>query len=220
MRLSVLTLAGLLSFGGAAAMEGARYESFEAGYGAWSVDHDVICYRSEDPCTWSWSADRVPGAGVDGAWGILIAQDGVHDSGTVWVEREIAVPAGERVEVAFWVFSPFLAPTTAWGVRGYAGESDPEREEEFFAVGALDDLAGWRRYCFAVPAPQSETMWVAAGPRVAWEGPRVHALDFVSVRGATGGEPCGLLDDVCHVAGAACAVPRATCEVAACPQRS
>lgn len=201
------------------AVVGPAYESFEEGWGAWALDDDVWCLHEAEQCEWNRDADRALGPAFDGAWGVLIRQDGLHDSGAIWVERQIPVPGGERVEVAFWVFSALLAPTTAWEARAYAGLEDPESEFDLVGVGAVDEVPGWQRYCLAVLAPAAETMWVAAGVRASWEsGTRFHALDYVSVRGATGGEPCGLLEDPCHVAAAPCTAQRASCDVAVCPQ--
>lgn len=215
----VPALAGILLAAPSSANVGPEYESFENGLGAWAIDHHVYCYDDPEPCDWEWSAAPTPGLAYDGVSGILIRQEGIHDSGTVWVEREIRVPDGERVELAFWVFSAFVAPTTAWNVRASIG-LDPETEGDLVHVGFLDDFAGWQRYCLSVPTPDAESMWVAAGTRVAWETgtERPHVLDHVSVRGATGGEPCGLLEDPCHAIGTPCSAIRTTCELMACPQ--
>lgn len=216
----VLPLAFILLASSASGYVGPAYASFEDGLGAWSIDHHVWCYDSSEPCEWEWSAQRAPGLAYDGAWSILIRQEGTHDSGTVWVERPMPVPEGERVEVAFWVFSPVVSPMTAWNVRAYVGFEDPESEGDLVHVGHLDDFAGWQRYCLSVPTPDGDTMWVAAGTRVAWEtgAERAHWLDYISVRGATGGEPCGLVDDPCHLLGTPCTAIRSACEFSMCPQ--
>lgn len=221
MRVASAAAMALLALPAASASVGPVYESFEQGWGAWSVDHDVFCYHQADPCPWEWSAERLPGPAIEGAWGIAMAQDGLNDSGAVWVERKIAVPPGDRVEVAFWVLSPYLGPPTAWEVRAYVGLADPELEWDLASVGTLDDLPGWHRFCLAAPTPEAASVWVAAGVRAAWEsGTRVHGLDYISVRGATGGEPCGLLEDPCHIAGTPCSIVRAACEASACPEDS
>jgi hypothetical protein len=213
----IVLVVALVAVSGSLSDPETTYASFEEGMGEWSIDAHVWCYDDPDPCDWDWDAERRPGVAYERAWGILVEQAGIHDSGAVWVERPLATPSGEHVEVSFWVFSPYMTQTSPWQVRAYVGEEDPDREFDLDPVGQTGRVPGWYRYCHAEPAPDADRIWVAGGVRVAFEtGTRVHALDHVSVRGVDADEACEPPGEACQWVGEPCSVRREICQRTVC----
>jgi hypothetical protein len=150
---------------------------FEGGTEGWVAQKDD---RVADG-TVTWSANRA----VNGTRSLEFWMDGLQDEGTMWVQRNLPVPAGRTsvtVDMSFWVWSGADSPVSAWYVVGHAGRTAPTQEDDFTRLG-FAEYAGWRQYTYrqTVDARGLSSVSVSFGLSVNWETERVHNFDLVRV---------------------------------------
>lgn len=169
------------------------FESFEQGFGAWSPDADM-------PPTYPYSVTRTKDRAFDGTWSLDFTADGHADDGTVWVFRELHMPAGTWiVGLEFWFWSQG-SDFNNWRVVAYIGLERPAVEADFTNVGYAG-IEGWSPYSLeeeivlAVPT----TVYVAFGYSINWETIRTHWFDAVTITGVPCDPPPGDMDYDCDV---------------------
>ena len=188
--LSVATLYLAVPSPGAAA---GVFESFEDGFDVWSPDADM-------PPAHPYSVTRTEDRAFDGKWSLDFTADGHADDGTVWVFRELHVPAGTwMIGLEFWFWSQG-SDFNNWRVVAHIGLERPEVEADFTNVGYAG-VEGWSLYgleeeiVLAVPT----TVYVAFGYSINWETIRTHWFDAVTITGVPCDAPPGDMDYDCDV---------------------
>ena len=121
---------------------------------------------------------------LDGASLHFDMGDGLGDDGTLWIEKQFAVPAGvpAPVSLSFQLFNPFQSDFNTFEVKAAIGANDPDEQADFTTIGSTETAAGWVPFTFedTVTSPSGQ-VWVAAGIRVAWESHREYWVDRVAV---------------------------------------
>jgi hypothetical protein len=162
----------------AATVAATVFESFEDGLSPW---------RENAEMPRPWQVNRFEGLADHGQWSVEISQDGRSDDGTVWMVREIRLPAGtSNVGVEFSVFSQAQSDLNNFQVVAYIGQTDPQTMLEFTVVGHTGQAAGWvggyqhsQTLNLAAPGPA----YVAVGIDIVYEDIRTYLIDSVSITG-------------------------------------
>jgi len=114
----------------------------------------------------------------------MMTASGVHDDGTVWVERSLELPAGEwEVRLDFDLWSPGDADIGTWEKVAFLDVFDPEEESHFTVLG-LEDFGGWRTYSLVKTLSLSEPriLWFAFGLNIVFETTHTHFFDAATIR--------------------------------------
>ncbi|HEY3393146.1 MAG TPA: PEP-CTERM sorting domain-containing protein [Lacipirellulaceae bacterium] len=110
--------------------------------------------------------------------------DGFGDDGTLWIEKQFAVPAGvpTPVSLSFQLFNEFQSDFSTFEVKAAISTQNPNEQADFTTIGSTDSAEGWVPFTYedTIISPSGQ-VWVAAGIRVAWETPRVYWIDHVTV---------------------------------------
>jgi hypothetical protein len=121
---------------------------------------------------------------LDGASLKFDMGDGFGDDGTLWIEKQFSVPAGQPapVSISFQLFNQFQSDFNTFEVKAAISPVNPNEQADFTTIGSTDSAEGWVPFSFqdTVTSPTGE-VWFAAGIRVAWETPRVYWIDHVVV---------------------------------------
>jgi hypothetical protein len=118
--------------------------------------------------------------------------DGFGDDGTLWIEKQFAVPAGvpTPVSLSFQLFNEFQSDFNTFQVKAAISTNNPNEQADFTTIGSTDSAEGWVPFTYedTITSPTGR-VWVAAAIRVAWETPRVYWIDHAVVSTAAIPEP-------------------------------
>lgn len=190
-----VTLAGCQSGPGPSGFE----EDFEDGIGDWEADAAIGPEVDIDEFEWEFGISGEQAA--EGDRSLRIWNEGDYDDGVTWGVHPIPVASGKayRATVTAQWWSESESFNTIRNVVMRLGPDPPETEEEFpqpgvnttdlgeTAYGGLREplwLAdGWREYSFQWTTPEltTDTLYIAIGTAVVWEGDATHYVDDISV---------------------------------------
>lgn len=160
-------------------------DSFENGFGDWTLDSQV----PEDPNnpgeTVAWKIERTSDISLSGDHSVLFQIDGTQDDGTIWLERKLELPpnSAKTVTLSFQLWSPSESFNTIAEVVAYIGEDNAEVEDDFHVLGAADQVAGWKAYSLTVEINTGSLgeVFVAFGISVRWETELSYFADSVEI---------------------------------------
>ncbi|MCZ6494174.1 MAG: hypothetical protein O6933_08860 [Planctomycetota bacterium] len=167
------------------------FESFEAGFGPWTDHAYLPCQTPPDCPQLDYSVNLSPEQANDGVWSLDVTANGLHDDGTVWIQRPIELTPGTwDIELEFQLFS-FPSEINNWEVVAYIGLAPPKVEGDFALIG-YTGLEGWSAYSHEQPlvVEESTTAYVALGYNIVWETIRTHWFDSVTISGVPPQPPC------------------------------
>lgn len=99
------------------------FEGFENGFGPWRADADMQRV---------WSVTRSTAQAEAGAWSLDFTANGLNDDGTVWVTRQLLLPAGSwniGLQFAIWKGSEGIVSVIP--AIGFIGLREPAVEFDF-----------------------------------------------------------------------------------------
>jgi hypothetical protein len=179
--------------------ESAFHEGFEAGLGDWEAGAAIG--PEVDVEEFEWAVDVSDAEASEGDRSLEIFNEGDYDDGTTWVTHPVAVESGRAytVEVAAEIWSESESFNTLRDAVMRLGPEPPAAEADFPQPGvntsALGETPygglreplwladGWRGYAFewTTPVLSTDTLHVAVGTSVIWEGDATHFVDDLSV---------------------------------------
>jgi hypothetical protein len=179
--------------------EPAFEEGFESGLGAWESDAAIGPEVDIDEFEWEFGVSEMQAASGDRS--LRIWNEGDYDDGVTWGVHPVPVEPGQayqaRVSAQLWSESESF--NTLRNVVMRLGSEPPAVEEDFPQPGvnttALGETPygglreplwladGWREYSFEWTTPElsTETLYVAVGHAVIWEGDATHYVDDITV---------------------------------------
>lgn len=169
----------------------ALFESFENTFGAWTSHGSVGC---EPDCELEFSVTLSQEQAHDGEWSLDFTASGLHDDGTVWIQRPVVLTRGTwDIDLEFQLWS-MPSDLNNWEVVAYIGHEPPETEADFTIIGSAG-IGGWSPYSHSetLAADAPTTVWVALGYNIVWETVRTHWFDSVTIDGIPA-QPLGDLD--------------------------
>ena len=170
----------VLAFGGGRAHGEMSISDFATGFDGWQQQWHKESTSGTDGVV-SHSTER---GYNDGASLKFDMGDGFGDDGTLWIEKQFAVPAGvpTPVSISFQLFNEFQSDFNTFQVKAAISTNNPNEQADFTTIGSTDSAEGWVPFSFqdTVTSPTG-AVWFAAGIRVAWETPRVYWIDHVVV---------------------------------------
>jgi hypothetical protein len=174
-------------------------DGFEDGMGDWSTDAAIG--PEVDVAEFEWTVDVSTAQASEGERSLRIFNEGDYDDGTTWAVHAVPVESGRAYTVSvraqFWSESESFNTLRDAVMR--LGPDRPETEESFPNPGvntsALGETPygglreplwladGWREYAFewTTPTLSTDTLYVAVGTSVIWEGDATHFVDDLSV---------------------------------------
>ena len=174
-------------------------EGFEEGLGEWEADAAIG--PEVDVEEFGWELDVSEEEAAAGDRSLRIWNEGDYDDGVTWGVHPVSVEAGGEYQVTvtaeFWSESESFNTIRDAVMR--LGPEPPEVEEDFPHPGVnTTDLGetvygglreplwladGWREYAFewTTPELESDTLYVAVGTSVIWEGDATHYVDEIRV---------------------------------------
>jgi len=174
-------------------------EGFEEGLGEWESDAAIGPEVELEEFEWEFGVSETEAAA--GERSLRIWNEGDYDDGVTWGVNPIPVDPGRAyratVSAQFWSESESFNTLRDAVMR--LGPEPPETEEEFphpgvnttelgeTDYGGLREplwLAdGWREYTFEWTTPElsTDTLYVALGHAVIWEGDATHYVDDITV---------------------------------------
>jgi hypothetical protein len=191
-----LAIAITATLGGEAARAGddpiTFTSDFQTGFDGWQQQwHKESETGTDGVVTHSTERGYLDGASLEFDMG-----DGFGDDGTLWIEKQFAVPAGvaTTVSLSFQLFNEFQSDFNTFQVKAAISPNNPNEQVDFITIGSTDTAEGWVPFSFhdTVTSPTGE-VWFAAGIRVAWETPRVYWIDHVVVSTMVVPEPASAL---------------------------
>lgn len=191
----VVTVAGCLG----SATHRAFDEGFEDGLGDWEPDAAIGPEVQLEAFEWEFGISAAEAA--EGDRSLRIWNEGDYDDGVTWGVHPVPVDAGQAyqatVTAQFWSESESFNTLRDAVMR--LGPEPPDTEEAFPHPGvnttALGETPygglreplwlaeGWREYRFEWTTPElsSDTLYLALGTSVIWEGDATHYVDDISV---------------------------------------
>ncbi|WP_276271976.1 hypothetical protein [Haloarcula litorea] len=195
LALGTAAVCGCLGDGGDPAFR----EGFEDGMGDWATDAAIG--PEVDLAEFEWEVGVSGEQAAAGDRSLRIWNEGDYDDGVSWAVHPVSVEAGQpyTATVSAQLWSESESFNTLRDAVMRLGPERPETEEEFPQPGvnttALGQTPygglreplwladGWREYTFEWTTPElsSETLYVAVGTAVIWEGDATHYVDELSV---------------------------------------
>jgi hypothetical protein len=153
---------------------------FQTGFDGWQQQwHKESPTGTDGVVTHSTERGYLDGASLKFDMG-----DGFGDDGTLWIEKQFLVPAGQPtpVSISFHLFNQFQSDFNTFEEKAPISPDNPNEQADFTTIGSTDTAEGWVPFSFqdTVTSPTGE-VWFAAGIRVAWETPREYWIDHVVV---------------------------------------
>jgi hypothetical protein len=174
-------------------------EGFEDGLGEWTADAAIG--PEVDIEAFEWEVAVSDREAATGDRSLRIWNEGDYDDGVTWAVHPVSVEPGGQyratVTAQFWSESESFNTLRDAVMR--LGPEPPSVEEDFPQPGVnTTDLGqtpfgglreplwltdGWREYRFEWTTPEltAETVYVALGTSVIWEGDATHFVDDVAV---------------------------------------
>lgn len=179
--------------------EPAFEEGFEDGLGDWESGAAIGPEVEIEEFDWEFGVSGTQAASGDRS--LRIWNEGDFDDGVTWGVHPVSVEPGQAYEmtVTAQLWSESESFNTLRDVVMRLGPEPPEVEEDFPQPGvnttALGETpygglreplwlsAGWREYTFEWTTPElsTDTLYVAVGTAVIWEGDATHFVDDISV---------------------------------------
>ncbi|MGB9955693.1 hypothetical protein ACOZ4B_04800 [Haloferax prahovense] len=179
--------------------EPAFYEGFEDGLGDWERGAAIGPEVDIEEFEWELGVSETEAA--SGNHSLRIWNEGDYDDGVTWGVHPVSVEPGRAYEVTvtaqFWSESESFNTLRDAVVR--LGPEPPDTEEDFPNPGvnttALGETPygglreplwladGWREYRFEWTSPElsTDTLYLALGHAVIWEGDATHYIDDITV---------------------------------------
>jgi hypothetical protein len=174
-------------------------ESFEAGLGDWQSGAAIG--PEVDLAEFEWEHDVSEAQAADGERSLRIWNEGDYDDGVTWGVHPVSVEAGRayRATVTAQLWSESESFNTLRDAVMRLGPDPPSVEEDFpnpgvntsqlgeTPYGGLREplwlTDGWREYSFGWTTPEltTDTLHVAVGTAVIWEGDATHFVDDLTV---------------------------------------
>ncbi|AUV83377.1 hypothetical protein C2R22_18435 [Salinigranum rubrum] len=174
-------------------------DGFEDGIDDWTSDAAIG--PEVNVADFEWEVDVSTEEAFEGERSLRIRNEGSYDDGTTWAGRSLPVEPGRAytatVTARYWSESESFNTLRDAVMR--LGPEPPESEADFPNPGvnttALGETpygglreplwlaAGWREYRFEWTTPRlsTDTLHVALGTSVIWEGDATHFVDDLSV---------------------------------------
>ncbi|MFW6316847.1 MAG: hypothetical protein ACOC06_00075 [Halorubrum sp.] len=174
-------------------------EGFEDGLGDWESGAAIGPEVEIEEFEWEFGVSGTEAA--SGERSLRIWNEGDYDDGVTWGVHPVAVEADAAYDVT--VSAQFWSESESFNTLRDAvmrlGSDPPEVEEDFPHPGVnTTDLGetpygglreplwladGWREYTFEWTTPElsADTLYVAVGHAVIWEGDATHYVDDVTV---------------------------------------
>lgn len=192
---------GAVSFAGClgASIDQGFEEGFEDGLGEWTPNAAIGPEVEISEFEWEFGISATEAA--SGERSLRIWNEGDYDDGVTWGVHPVPVEAGQAYEAT--VSAQFWSESESFNTIRNAvmrlGPEPPESEEEFpdpgvntttlgeTPYGGLREplwLAdGWREYAFGWTTPElsTDTLYIALGTAVVWEGDATHFIDDITV---------------------------------------
>jgi len=206
-RRDLLRAGSLAALGGVAGIAGCTgrigesvfHEGFEEGLGDWTADAAIG--PEVDVEEFEWEVEVSDEEAAEGQRSLRVFNEGDYDDGTTWVVHSIPIEGGRAytVEVTAQIWSESESFNTLRDAVMRLGPERPGTEEDFPQPGvntsALGETPygglreplwladGWREYAFewTTPTLSTDTLYVAVGTSVIWEGDATHYVDDLSV---------------------------------------
>jgi hypothetical protein len=179
--------------------EQAFYEGFEDGLGDWEAAAAIG--PEVDLPEFEWTVEVSDAEASEGERSLRIFNEGDYDDGTTWVTHRVPVEPGRAyvAEVSAPIWSESESFNTLRDAVMRLGPEPPDVEEDFPHPGVNTSTLGvtpygglreplwladgWREYSFEWRTPefQTDTLYVAVGTSVIWEGDATHFVDDLSV---------------------------------------
>ena len=198
---SLAAVGGLASVAGCTGRIGetAFHEGFEEGLGDWTADAAIG--PEVDVEEFEWAVEVSDEEAAEGQRSLRVFNEGDYDDGTTWVVHSIPIEGGRAytVEVTAQIWSESESFNTLRDAVMRLGPERPGTEEDFPQPGvntsALGETPygglreplwladGWREYAFewTTPTLSTDTLYVAVGTSVIWEGDATHYGDDLSI---------------------------------------
>ena len=179
--------------------EPAFTDGFEAGRGDWTADATIG--PEVDISDFEWEVGVSTAQAAEGDRSLRIWNEGDHDDGVTWGVHPLPVEPGRAyqatVTAQFWSESESFNTLRDAVMR--LGAEPPSTEDDFPQPGvntaALGETPygglreplwladGWREYTFDWTTPElaTDTLYIALGTAVIWEGDATHYIDAVTV---------------------------------------
>lgn len=174
-------------------------EGFEDGLGDWEGGAAIGPEVDIEEFEWELGVSDTEAASGDRS--LRIWNEGDHDDGVTWGVHPVPVESGRsyQVTVTAQLWSESESFNTLRDAVMRLGTEPPEVEEEFPHPGVnTTDLGerpygglreplwltdGWREYAFEWTTPElsTDTLHVAVGTAVIWEGDATHYVDDITV---------------------------------------
>jgi hypothetical protein len=174
-------------------------EGFEDGLGGWESGAAIGPEVELEGFEWEFGVSGTEAA--SGERSLRIWNEGDHDDGVTWGVHPVPVEPGRAYEAT--VTAQFWSESESFNTLRDAvmrlGPQPPDAEEDFPQPGvnttALGETPygglreplwladGWREYRFVWTTPElsTDTLYVALGHAVIWEGDATHYVDDISV---------------------------------------
>ena len=174
-------------------------EGFEDGLGGW--ESGAAIGPEVDLADFEWEVGVSDAEAASGERSLRIWNEGDYDDGVTWVVHPLSVESGRSydVTVTAQLWSESESFNTLRDAVMRLGPEPPAVEEDFPQPGVnttelgetpygglreplwLTD--GWREYTFEWTTPElsTDTLYVAVGDAVIWEGDATHYVDDVTV---------------------------------------
>ena len=175
-------------------------ESFEQGLGDW--ESGAAIGPEVDVGEFEWEFEASDAEAFSGDRSLRIWNEGDYDDGVTWGVHPVPVESGRAYDVT--VTAQFWSESESFNTLRDAvmrlGPNRPTVEEDFPHPGlnttALGETAygglreplwlsdGWREYRFEWQTPElsTDTLYIALGHAVIWEGDATHFIDDIEVR--------------------------------------
>ncbi|HUU85583.1 MAG TPA: hypothetical protein VM243_18945 [Phycisphaerae bacterium] len=199
--LCVAAVVAAMTLPGTLAAAETLFESFEGNFGPWRPNAYM-------PRLWHVTPSRA--VAFDGIWSLDFTADGLSDDGTVWMVRELALPAGTWTIGLEFTVSTLPGILNQWPALGFIGLWEPLVETDFTQTpegqnfgGIMGD--GSRTYSMerTLQVSSDTTAYVAFGYTITWETVRTHYFDSVTLTGVPvqcGNDKCSSGENPCNCA--------------------
>ncbi|MBX0323387.1 hypothetical protein EGH21_10135 [Halomicroarcula sp. F13] len=174
-------------------------EGFEDGLGDW--ESGAAIGPEVDLAAFEWEVDTTSDEAAAGERSLRIWNEGDYDDGVTWVVHPVPVTAGQAytATVTAQLWSESESFNTLRDAVMRLGPEPPEVETDFPHPGVNTSALGqtpygglreplwladgWREYTFEWTTPElsSETLYLAVGTAVIWEGDATHYVDELTV---------------------------------------
>ncbi|MDS0222523.1 hypothetical protein NDI54_14355 [Haloarcula sp. S1AR25-5A] len=190
-----VTIAGCTGGSTGAAFE----EGFEDGLGDWESGAAIGPEVELSAFEWEFGVSETEAASGDRS--LRIWNEGDYDDGVTWGVHPVAIESGQAYQIT--VSAQFWSESESFNTLRDAvmrlGPEPPAVEEDFPQPGVNTSALGqtpygglreplwladgWREYTFEWTTPElsTDTLYIALGTSVIWEGDATHYIDDITV---------------------------------------